>query len=111
MKESPIFTRSYDLHAWLLTRFEKVERYPPVCRSVLDHSRALLEAVTMALLRFDTAEHLVEADQHVALLRVHLRLAAEKKLIDDRQLLHANDLLRDIGRQIGGWLKHLDGVG
>ncbi len=111
MKESPIFTCSYDLHAWLLDRFAEAQRCPPVCRAVVHHSRALLEAVTLALLRFDTAERLVEADQHTALLRVHLRLAAEKELIDDRQLLHANGLLRDVGRQIGGWLKHLDGVG
>ena len=111
MKESPIFTRSYDLHTWLLGRFEKIRGYRPLCRAVADHSRGLLEAVTLALLRFDTAERLIEADQHVALLRVHLRLAAEKELIDDRQLLHANGLLRDVGRQIGGWLKHLDEVG
>ncbi len=111
MKEAPVFTRSYDLHTWLLDRFADSERYPPVGRAVLDHSRGLLEAVTLALLRFDTAERLVDADRHTALLRVHLRLAAEKELIDDRQLLHANGLLRDVGRQIGGWLKHVDGVG
>ena len=111
MNESPIFTRSYDLHTWLLDRFTEADRYLSIRRAVFDHSRALLEAITLALLRFDTAERLIEADQHSALLQVHLRIAAEKELIDDRQLLHANRLLRDIGRQIGGWLKHLDRVG
>jgi hypothetical protein len=45
------------------------------------------------------------------LLRLHLRLAAEKDLIDHRRLLHANQQMRDIGRQIGGWRKRLGGVG
>ena len=116
MKEAPIFIRAFDLHGWLLDRFDgPVARDPAggfaeVSRSVLRESRELLHAVSLALARFDTHERLVEADEHATLLRVELRMAAEKKLLDDRQLLHATEELADIGRQIGGWRRRTEGV-
>jgi hypothetical protein len=110
MKEAPLFSQAYDLHGWLLDRFEKVERHRAVRAAVLDHSRRLLNAVSLALARFDTAERLIEADENATLLRVHLRLAADKDLLNDGQLLHANQELRDVGRQIGGWRKSLRGI-
>ncbi len=110
MKEAPLFTDAYDLHSWLLDRFDQLETQREVACAVIDHSRNLLNAISLALARFDTGERLVDADEQATLLRVHLRLAAEKELLDDRQLLHANERLRDIGRQIGGWRKKLAGV-
>ncbi len=110
MKEAPIFVRAYDLHSWLVGRLAEVEAHPILQRTVLRHSEDLLDAVTLAVSRFDTDERLITADEHVALLRVHLRLACDKELLSDRQLLFANEALRDIGRQIGGWRKSLRGV-
>ena len=110
MKEAPVFVQAYDLHSWLLDRFAGESPLVDVRRGVLEHSRALLESLTLALARFEAGERLVEADEHAALLRVHLRLANDKELLDDRQLVHANRELRDIGRQIGGWRKHLGKV-
>ena len=108
VKEAPIFTCTYDLHCWLLDRFDgdKVESHRNTRQTVLHHSRRLLESVTLAFENFDTERQLVEADQSATLLRVFLRLAAQRGLLDDRQLLFANKLLRDIGRQLGGWRKH-----
>ena len=110
MKEAPLFVRAYDLHSWLLDRFAGVDIGHEVRRAVLTQSEALLAAVSLAVARFDPADHLAEADARATLLRVHLRLAAEKRLLSDRQLLFANEALRDIGRQIGGWRRHLDEV-
>lgn len=116
MNEAPIFTRTYDLHGWLLDRLdvhgEKEGQlgYPVLRLSVLDASTALLEAVSLALAHFETHDRLIDADQQAILLRIHLRLAADRELLDDRQLLYASGELADIGRQIGGWLRRLEGV-
>jgi hypothetical protein len=111
VKEAPLFIRAYDLHGWLLDRLEGDGVSHRVVRdTVLDHSRGLLAAVTLAVSRFNSEERLIDADEQATLLRVHLRLAAEKSLLDDRQLLYATTALRDIGRQIGGWRKRLEQV-
>lgn len=110
MKEAPLFIRAYDLHSWLLDRFGSVKTYTAVRNAVLRHSAELLEAVSLALSRFDVGERLIEADEHATLLRVHLRLASEKKLLTDRQLLYVTGELRDVGRQIGGWRKRVEAV-
>ena len=110
-EEAPLFVRSYDLHSWLLDRLEQVDHHPEVRVAVLASSRSLLENVSLALSGHATATRIAEADEDLVLLRIHLRLAAEKRLIDQRRLLHANEQLRDIGRQIGGWRKRLGGVG
>ncbi len=119
MKEAPVFVRVYDLHGWLLDRLdgesgdegaEDKACFPELTRSVLDHSGRLLNAVSLAVAQFDRGLRLLEADEQATLLRVHLRLACEKKLLDDRQLLYATGELTDIGRQIGGWRRHLETV-
>ncbi len=121
MKEAPLFIRAYDLHSWLLERFDTAGEsgdqpvagkgmFPELARSVLHHSSELLNAISLAVARFDRGLRLVEADEHATLLRVHLRLASEKKLLDDRQLVYATGELTDIGRQIGGWRRHLEAV-
>ncbi len=121
MKEAPVFVRAYDLHSWLLDHLDIVIEhdedsaketrfFPELRRSVLRHSRRLLNAVSLAVARFDRGERLLEADEQATLLRIHLRLASEKELLDDRQLLYATGELTDIGRQLGGWRRHLESV-
>ncbi len=107
MKEAPVFVRAYDLHLWLLDRLAGGGEPAEVRRAVLHHSRLLLETVALAVARFETRHRVVQADERVTLLRVHLRLAAERKLLNDRQLMYANEILSDVGRQIGGWRKSL----
>ncbi len=109
MKQAPVFIRAYDLHLWLLDHLAGGSDLTEMRRVILHHSRILLEAVSLALSRFDTRRRIAEADERVTLLRVHLRLATERRLLNDRQLLHANKILSDIGRQIGGWRKSLEG--
>ncbi len=121
MKEAPLFIRAYDLHSWLLDRFDRSGEsgeesaavqagFPELTRSVLHHSRELLNAVSLAVARFESGLRLVEADEQATLLRVHLRLASEKEMLDDRQLVYATGELTNIGRQIGGWRRHFEAV-
>ncbi len=121
MKEAPLFIRAYDLHSWLVGRLDDASyrtedparektSFRELARAVLCHSSGLLNAVSLAVARFDSDVRLLEADEQATLLRVHLRLATEKDLLNDRQLIYANGELSDIGRQIGGWRRHLEGV-
>ena len=107
MKEAPLFIAGYDFYLWLLDRLEGCERFSPLKSALLDHARALLEALTLALQGFDRDERVLEADEALALLRLHLRLAEEKELLDEGQYRHALDCLENLGRQLGGWRKKL----
>ncbi len=100
MKEAPVFIRSYDLYSWLLDRLGQTEKHAEVARAVLRYSRELLDTLSLAVSRFDTHGRLIEADENATLLRVHLRVARDKDLLNDRQLVYATRELRDIGRQM-----------
>lgn len=110
MREAPLFIGAYDLHGWLLDRLGETPRHPEVCRGVLEHSRGLLEALVLALSGFERGERLIRADEHAACLRAHLRLAADKGLLAESQHLHASRAVAELGRQIGGWRRALDGL-
>ena len=110
-EEAPLFVCAYDFYNWLLDRFEHEDRFTEVCKAVLGNSRSLLENVALALSGHSTGDRVADADEDLVRLRLHLRLAAEKHLIDHRRLLYATEQMRDIGRQIGGWRKRLGEVG
>ena len=89
MKDAPLFVHAYDLHGWLLDRLDGGgETHRVVRDTVLDHSRGLLAAVTLAVSRFDPGERLIDADEqathglidrHRAQDRVAARGAARRR--------------------------------
>ncbi|QTD50913.1 four helix bundle protein [Sulfidibacter corallicola] len=81
-----------------------------VAQKLGQSSAALLEAITLALKGFDRQENVVEADRALALVRLYLRLALEKQMIDDRQYAYGCRQCDSLGRQLGGWLKSLQAV-
>lgn len=99
---APVLRDAWRLSEWVLQRFERepgalAQR---LCATALD----LVESLVLALRRADAAD--VElADDRLALLRAHLRLARDRALLDDRQLIHALELCNSVGRQLGGWLR------
>ena len=104
MKHAPVYTHTFDLVAWLLRHVEG----GPVADAIHADALALLDHVVLALKGFDRRRRLDEADAVNALLRVRLRLAHELELIDERRLLFCAERLDDIGKQLGGWIRHLD---
>ena len=108
MKEAPLFVHSYDFATWVLNRLEVATHHPVLRDAILKRSLALVEAVTLALLGFQTVERARQADEATALLRLHVRLAGEKGLLDEQQYAHAVQCLADIGRQLGGWRRKLE---
>ncbi|MBL8485308.1 MAG: diversity-generating retroelement protein Avd [Rhodocyclaceae bacterium] len=104
-----IFTRCYDLLAWLMP---KAESFPRAFRhtvtrrlmdAALDAQEALLEAQSqrgatrLAALR--------QADAALGRLKLYLRLAHHWRWLNAGQYEHVSALVAEIGRLLGGWLK------
>jgi hypothetical protein len=108
MAESPVFTKTHDLLAWLLTttrKFPREQRFVLAAR--LQNSAFELQAALTAAGQDHsrTAAHLLEADIALALLRKHLLLCEEMKLITSDQYRHASNLTGEVGRLLGAWRK------
>jgi hypothetical protein len=109
VKESPIFSKTYDLLLWLLpqtTKFPRAHRFglgERVTRLALDFQEILIAA---GLQRGEKRILLLEqADIKLAQLRRHVRLSKDLALISTSQYEHVSRMLVEIGRLLGGWQK------
>ena len=105
MKESALFVQSFDLASWLL---QHLDGEGALVRAIHADALALLDHVVLALKNVERRHHLDEADAVNALLRVRVRLAHQVGLVDERRMLFLTERLDEIGRQLGGWMRHLD---
>ena len=108
-KEMPIFTRTFDLLAWLLpatNHFPRAHRHT-VTRRLIDAAFDLRERLEEANLRRreDRRRALVGADEALARLRVYLQLAGRFGWLTDGQYGHVSTMVAEIGRLLGGWHK------
>ena len=107
MKESPIFTRTYDLLVWLIpltVKFPRSQRFvlaEAVQRTALVLQEQLIEAASVEAPR----PILRQADVTLTKLRFYLRLCKDLKLVSFEQYEHAASLVNEIGRLLGGWQK------
>jgi hypothetical protein len=107
--EMPIFTRTFDLLAWLLpatNHFPRPYRHSFTQR-LLDAAFDLSEALQEANLRHGEArlERLARADEALDKLRHYLRLAARLNWLGPGQYEHAAGMVAEVGRLLGGWQK------
>jgi hypothetical protein len=113
LKESPIFSRTYDLVRWLIPmtiKFPRQQRFvlaEAVQRVVLRLQEDLIEAVRLP----DPVPALRQADVDLTKLRFYLRLCLDLKLVSMGQYEHAAGMMAEIGRLLGGWKKSLEGQG
>ncbi len=107
MKESPIFTRTYDLLRWLLpatVKFPRQHRFvlaERLQRAAFDLQEALVEAG----MGHDRLRAQRRADSALTCLRIYLRLARDLELLGISQYEHASRMVDEIGRLLGGWMK------
>ncbi|NCP86802.1 MAG: four helix bundle protein [Anaerolineae bacterium CG_4_9_14_3_um_filter_57_17] len=109
MKESPIFTRSYELLQWLIpatVKFPRQQRFvlaAAIQKTALELHEKLIEAAKsdapLPLLR--------QADVLLTKLRFYLRLCRDLELLKLGQYEHASRIVSEIGRLLGGWIKKL----
>lgn len=107
MRESPIFSKTYDLLRWLVpatVKFPRQHRFvlaEAAQRSAFDLQERLIEAA----LGQQPARALVDADVALAKLRFYLRLSRDLELLSERQHAHATGLVAEVGRLLGAWRK------
>ena len=107
MKESPIFTRTYDLLRWLIpmtVKFPRQQRFvlaEALQRTALDFQERLIEA-NMSVQPFPV---LSQADVSLTKLRFYLRLCRDLELMDLGQYEHVSRMVSEVGRLLGGWKK------
>ena len=104
-----VFTRCYDLLAWLMPKAEKFPRAFrfTVTQRLMDAALDLQEAL------FDAQTHraterlnaLRKADATLGRLRLYLRLAHHWQWLSSGQYQHVSLMVAEIGRLVGGWLK------
>jgi hypothetical protein len=104
-----VLTRVFDLLAWLMP---KAEKFPRVYRftvtqrlmnAALDLQDTLFEAQSQR--GHDRLIALRTADAALNRLRLYLRLAHHWRWLSDGQYRHVSELVAEIGRLLGGWLK------
>ena len=108
--ESPIFTKTYDLLAWLLpatAKFPKQQRFV-LARQIEEAAFAFHRGLHRA--RVAPREALAEADLQLAMLRTYLRLACELRFFSVNQYEHAARLVEELGRLVGGWKRRAAGA-
>ena len=108
-KEMVIFTRTFDFLGWLLpmtNHFPRAHRHS-FTRRLLDAAFDLRERLEMANLRRGKARlaQLRLADEALSKVRVYLRLAVRWQWMNGGQYHHAADMVAEIGRLLGGWIK------
>jgi len=107
MKQSPIFTRTYDLLRWLIpmtVKFPRQQRFVlagAVQRTALRFQERLIEAARAP----DPLPVLRQADVDLIKLRFYLRLCRDLQLMGMGQYAHAARMVNEVGRLLGGWLK------
>ncbi len=107
--EMVIFTRTFELLAWLMpvsNHFPKQYRHTYTQR-LLTAAFDLNERLEEANLR--VGRHRVAclraADEALARVRIYIRLAVRLRWLSKGQYQHVAQLLNEIGRLLGGWLK------
>lgn len=104
-RQSPIFTRTYDLLQWLLPH---TSGWPRRYRFTLTQElvRAALrfqERILEASLTDETSRRLEQADVELQKVRLYLRLGYDLQLLSTGQYAHASELIGHVGRLLGAW--------
>lgn len=110
MKQSPIFSKTYDFILWLLNHTEnypKSERFR-MARRLEDTAFEFYELIVEAS-RADKRKRqlLQQADLALDKLRLYWRLAHGRRLAKKGQYHHGARQLSEIGKLLGGWMKSL----
>jgi four helix bundle protein len=107
MKQSPIFTRTYDLLRWLIPATVKFPRHQRFVLAAALQQAALQfqEEIVEAAHARQPRPSLERADASLSKLRLHLRLSHDLGCLGKGQYLHAAGMVNEIGKLLGGWLK------
>lgn len=106
-KTSPIFTRTYDFMEWLIPvtlNFPKSQR-GVMARQIQAHLFNFYELLVDAAMSDRPEPILRQADAALTKLRAYLRLSRDLNLLKPGQYRRVSEMVVEIGRLLGGWLK------
>jgi hypothetical protein len=109
METSPLFARTFDFVSWLLPRtqsFPRPQRFTVTQRlqnATLDFQELIVEAETAR--GAARMERLRQADAALDKVRLYLRLCREWDWLTSGQYQHAAQMVAEMGRLLGGWIK------
>ena len=111
MSESMIiFSRTFDLLDWLLPKAERFPRiyHTTVTQRLMDAALDLQESLFEAQCCRGPkrVEALRKGDAALTKLRLYLRLAHHWRWLSGGQYEHVSRMVAELGRLLGGWLKH-----
>ncbi len=109
MKQSPIFTRTYDLLRWLIPLTVKFPRQQRFVMAVKLQRVAFKfhDQIIKAAYSPEPLPRLKKADIMLVKLRHYLRLSRDLELISLGQYAHGIRMVSEVGRLLGGWQKSL----
>ena len=108
MEESPIFVKTYAFLLWLLpltANFPKHQRLG-LARRLEDSAYNFYDALLSAAKSKNDARWLRAADTELSKARFYLRISKDLQTLSVSQYAHGAKLLVEIGKLLGGWLKH-----
>ena len=105
----PIFHKIYELYKLLHSyhnRIPKSQRYTLWQKSE-NNTLALLEAlIETGHCKGEERIHILYSiSNKLDLLKVLIRLAKETRVIDNKQYLAIQEIIQEIGKMLGGWIK------
>ena len=106
MKQSPIFSKTYDFVAWLIpltVKFPRQQRF--VLAAALQQEALRFQGLLIEAAHRQPRATLIDADIELDKLRTHLRLCRDLTLVSAGQYEHAARMLTEVGRLLGGWQK------
>lgn len=106
---TPIFSKTYELYKVFygyLSLFPRKDRYTlgQKCEAVL---LEILEAIILAssVAKQEKMPILKKASSKVDVLRVLFKICRDLKILDNKKHSNVDNILQEIGRMLGGWIK------
>jgi four helix bundle protein len=112
VETSPLFARTFDFLTWLLQRtqsFPRSQRFVVTQRlqyAALDFQELIIDAD--AARGAERRDCLRRADAALNKVRLYLRVCREWDWLTSGQYQHAAQMITEMGRLLGGWIKTLD---
>jgi hypothetical protein len=92
----------------ILHHFPRIERHV-LCQSILECMERMFRLCVIAWKRKSKNSALFDLDVEVDVLRHHVRKAHRLRYITARRLGVWMGHIQELGRMVGGWIKHCDG--
>jgi len=111
MKQSPIFSKTYDFVSWIIPltiKFPRQQRF--VMAAALQNESLRFQGLLIeAAHQKQPLDTLRDADAELDKVRTHLRMSLDLGLIQIGQYEHAARMLVEMGNLLGGWLRKTAG--